>query len=442
MAEIFPFRGWRYDGGTVRLADVLTQPYDKITTAMQERYYAAGPFNLIPVEKGKSFPGDTARDNVYTRASEKLAEWVRAGVLIQDNEPSVYIYAQEFTVPGRREGIMRRGFIALGQLEDYSAGVILPHEKTLSGPKADRLELLRYTRTQTGQLFMMYEDRAGEIESLMDAAVRASTVSELQDEFGVTHGLWRVADPSALRQFCAAIASKKIVIADGHHRYETALAYRDECRGQVPAPDRNAPYEKAMMTFVNYAVPGLVIMPTHRVIRNLRDFSTAALGQKLLRWFEELPVAGDSGAMRTNARENFRRALADHAAQHAIGICTGEGLALYRLRAGVDLQNVLPDLSPAQRTLDVVLLHRLILQECLGITAEAVVRESHITYEREMDTAISAVDRGEAQMAFLLNPVSVTQVAEMALAGEVLPQKSTDFYPKLLSGLVIYRLDG
>jgi uncharacterized protein (DUF1015 family) len=450
MAEISPFRSWRYDTSKVSSADVLTQPYDKITPVMQERYYAASPFNLIPVEKGKSFPDDTASRNVYTRAADDLAKWIRTGVLIQDADPSIYVYAQEFAAPGANERddliersgrIRRRGFISLARLEDYSAGVIFPHEKTLSGPKADRLELLRRTRTQTGQLFMMYEDRSGEIESLMDAVARACPISELRDEFGVQHRLWKVSDSVAVEQFVAAMAAKKIVIADGHHRYETALAYRDECRRQAAEPNSNAPYEKAMMTFVNYVAPGLVILPTHRVVRNLRDFNAAAFRQKLLRWFEELPLPSDPQADRAGAHEDIRRALTDHAAEHAIGICNTEGCALVRLRADVGLENILRDVSPAQRSLDVVLLHRLILQECLGITAESVVRESYITYEREIDAAISAVDRGEAQMAFLLNPVSVAQVAEMAMAGEVLPQKSTDFYPKLLSGLAIYRLD-
>jgi uncharacterized protein (DUF1015 family) len=457
MAEIFPFRGWRYDGGKVRLLDVLTQPYDKITPAMQERYYDTSPFNLIAVEKGKSFPGDTARRNVYTRAAEKLEEWIRAGILIPDAEPSLYVYTQEFKLPGanqresggaRADIISRRGFIALGRLEDYSAGVVLPHEKTLSQPKADRLELLRHTRAQTGQLFMMYEDRTGEIESLLDATVGASPVSELRDEFGVHHRLWKVSAPAAIGQFAAAMAPRKIVIADGHHRYETALAYRDECR-RTAGPNRDAPYEKAMMTFVNYTAPGLVILPTHRVIRNLPDFNPASFRQKVARWFEELPLASnplndpvvDPGPAHPVAHESFRGALREHSAEHAIGICTVEGCAVYRLKANVRLENVLLDLSPAQRGLDIVLLHRLILRECLGISAEAVVRESHVSYEREMGAAIAAVDRGDAQMAFLLNPVSVTQVAEMALAGEVLPQKSTDFYPKLLSGLAIYRLD-
>jgi uncharacterized protein (DUF1015 family) len=451
MAKICPFRGWRYNQGQVRLADVLTQPYDKITPAMQERYYATSPFNLIPVEKGKSFQDDTAHNNVYTRAAEKLAEWSSAGVLAQDFAPSVYIYAQEFVIPaesqtgdrgGHPEVIRRRGFIALGRLEDYSAEIVFPHEKTLSGPKADRLELLRQTRTQTGQLFMLYEDDGGEIEVFMDEAMRQPSLSELRDEFEVQHRLWRVSDAHAVQQFVAAMGPKKIVIADGHHRYETALAYRDECRLHDIAPVRNETYEKAMMTFVNYTAPGLVILPTHRVIRNVRDFDPAAFRQKLLRWYEELPVPRDPQVAQASAHNNFHLALRDHVAEHAIGVCTSEGCVLYRLRDDVALENLLPDLSPAQRNLDVVLLHRLILQECMGISAEAVTRESHITYQREMSAAVAAVGRGKAQIAFLLNPVSVTQVAGMAIAGEALPQKSTDFYPKLLSGLVIYRLDG
>ena len=442
MADIFPFRGWRYDTGKVRLEDILTQPYDKITPAMQERYYAASPFNLISIEKGKSFPEDTSGNNAYTRASARLDEWIQKGILMQDATPSIYAYSQEFAVPGAAGRITRRGFISLARLEDYSAGVVFPHEKTLSAPKADRLELLRNTHVQTGQLFMMYEDRSGDIETLLDSVMAATPAGGLLDEFGVRHQLWVVSgDHAMIEDFRHAMAPKKIVIADGHHRYETALAYRDERRHRAFASDPDAPYEKAMMTFVNYAVPGLVILPTHRVIRNLKNFDPAAFRRKVSRYFEEIPKSQDLPPSAESGNDRLRRELQHHVNDHAIGVCTAEGCALYRLRPEVSLLSALPDLSPAQRNLDVVLLHRLVLQDCLGISSEATVRESNIVYEREMDAAIAATKRADAQIAFLLNPVSVEQVAEMALAGDVLPQKSTDFYPKLLSGLAIYGLD-
>jgi uncharacterized protein (DUF1015 family) len=448
MAEIFPFRAWHYDTSKVSLADVLTQPYDKITPAMQDRYYAASPFNLIAVEKGKPSPSDNGTENVYSRAAGKLDEWIRTGILQQDSTPSIYVYAQEFALPGSKDRQFRRGFIALGRLEDYAAGVVFRHEKTLSAPKADRLELLSRTRTQTGQLFMLYDDSFGEIEPLMAEAQRGPAAIDFQDEYGVRHQIWLVSDPAAVARFVAGMAKKKIVIADGHHRYETALAYRDACRARAGRIDLSAPYEKAMMTFFNDAAPGLVILATHRVLGNLRDFDATQFRECLRRWFVEMQFSFNSASERITSHENFRRELQARRSEHVIGVYTGDGaFSLFRLRPDVSLNDGLLErlfngLSAAQRELDVVLLHRLIIGECLGITPEAVVRESYITYEREMDAAIAAVDAGKAQLACLLNPVGVTQVAEMALAGDVLPQKSTDFYPKLLSGLAIYRLDG
>ncbi len=443
MAEIFPFRAWRYDTSKVSLADVLTQPYDKITPAMQERYYAASPFNLIRVEKGKALSGDNDVHNVYSRAAETLDEWTRDGILRQDPSPSIYVYSQEFTLPGADTRLSRRGFIALSRLEDYSAGVVFRHEHTLSGPKADRLELLRRTRTQTGQLFMLYEDRGGETESLLDEAQRAPAAGDFHDEFGVHHRLWTILQPAALARIVSAMADKKIVIADGHHRYETALAWRDECRQQAGRANPDAPHEKVMLTFVNSAAPGLVILPTHRVLRNLSGFEAMRFRDCLRAWFTEVRLPFASSAERAASYEKFRSEMRNRASEHVIGVYAGDGgFSVFRLRADAPLDRTLGNLSPAQRALDVTLLHRLMIQECLGITPEAVVRESHIAYEREMDAAIAAVDRGDAQLGCLLNPVDVNQMVEMALAGEVMPQKSTDFYPKLLSGVAMYRLEG
>src|ERR1700692_872492 len=190
MAEIFPFRAYRCNPARVEPDKVLTQPYDKITPAMAEKYAAASPYNLIPVEKGKSLPTDTPENNVYTRAAKALDEWIQAGVIVQDTAPSLYAYFQEYTVPGTSDRRVRKGFIALGRLEDYSSGVVFRHEQTLSGPKADRLELLRHTQTHTGQLFMIYSDPAARVDALLDAATRSKAEVELRDEYDVGQKLW------------------------------------------------------------------------------------------------------------------------------------------------------------------------------------------------------------------------------------------------------------
>jgi uncharacterized protein (DUF1015 family) len=441
MAEIFPFRAYRYNPALVEPAKVLTQPYDKITPAMAEKYAAASPYNLIPIEKGKSRPEDTQGDNVYTRAAQKLDEWIRAKVIVQDAAPSLYAYFQEYTVPGTSERRLRKGFIGVGRIEDYSAGVVFRHEQTLSGPKADRLELLRHTQTHTGQLFMLYGDPMARVDELLDASARSKAEVEIRDEYDVVHKLWPITDAQTVTAIGREMADKKLVIADGHHRYETALAYRDECRARAGRVDANAPYEKVMMTLFNTAGKGLTILPTHRVVANVPNFSMAGFRGSLANVFvvKSYPVSGS--AERPRAYEEFRRDLARGLEQRAVGAYAGNGaFHIFVLKKEANLEDLLKAVSAAQRRLDVVLLHRLILERGLNITQDAVKTEKNITYEREMDTAVAEVDSGHAQICFLLNPVSVETVAEMAMGGEVLPQKSTDFFPKLMSGITMYRM--
>ncbi|MGA8143599.1 MAG: DUF1015 domain-containing protein [Candidatus Acidiferrales bacterium] len=476
MAEIRPFRAYRYDTNRVALKDVLTQPYDKITPAMQDRYYAASPYNLIAIEKGRVMPSDTAENNVYTRAAKKLDEWIAEKILVQDAAPSIYVYAQDYLVPGTHSRRARIGFIALGRVEDYGAHVVFPHERTLSAPKADRIELLRHTRAQTGQLFMLYDDASRKIETLLEDIARRNSPIEMRDEFDVTHKLWPVTDVDVIRRVEAAMAPQKLVIADGHHRYETALNFRNEGRDEArdegrnecrqsssrnapghadpSAVDKNAAYEFAMMTFINTHSKGLTILPTHRVLRNLERFDFDRFRRSVSPYFDWYSYPFQNPEEREASYAEFRRDLeGTHHGRRAIGVYAGGGqhgatrtiadaFYLFLLRRDVDLEVLLPDLSEAQRGLDVVLLHRVLFEKGLGIRAEAVEAEKHISYEREMDAAIAAVDRGDAQLACLLNPVRVQQVTEIALGGGVLPQKSTDFYPKLLSGETIYKVEG
>jgi uncharacterized protein (DUF1015 family) len=444
MAEIQPFRAFRYDNNRVKLDQVLTQPYDKITPAMQERYYAASPYNLIVIEKGKALPDDSPQNNVYTRAAKTLEEWIAQKILVQDEAPGIYIYSQEYLVPGTRTRRTRTGFIALGRIEDYDAKVVFRHERTLSAPKADRIELLRHTRAQTGQLFMLYDDPERNIEMWLEEFSRKSAPLELRDEFDVMHRLWPVADAAFAQRIQKKMAAKKLIIADGHHRYETALAYRDECRARLGTADPLAAHEFAMMTFINTHSKGLTILPTHRLVRNVVNFDFERFRKSLGPYFDWYSYPFQNAEERAASYAEFRKDFAgQNHGRRAIGIYAGGGaFYLFALRRGADLEQFLPDVSEAQRGLDVVLLHRLILEKGLGITAEAVAAENNLGYEREMDAAIGAVDRGEAQLACLLNPVRVQQVVDIALGGDVLPQKSTDFYPKLLSGLAVFRVEG
>jgi uncharacterized protein (DUF1015 family) len=441
MAQLFPFRAYRYNPAKTDPAKVLTQPYDKISPEMQVRYASASPYNLIAVEKGLPRSDDSSTNNVYTRAAHALDDWIAADVLVRDSAPAFYAYFQDYEVPGITERRVRKGLIALGRVVDYSDGVVFRHEQTLSGPKADRLELLRHTRAHTGQLFMLYDDPSRGVDGILERSATGPATMKLLDEYDVVHSIWRITQSETIAAIQGALADKKLVIADGHHRYETALAYRNEQRAAQGKGDSNAPYEKVMMTLVNSHSEGLTILPTHRVVSGLAKFDLPAFRQRLSEYFEirDVPLTGDSPRRASAALGQLVNA---GSSGRAIGLYAGgDKLSLLELKLGASLASALPDATPSQRELDVVLLHSLILGKGLGITAEAVRQEQNIRYEREAAAAMDAVSAGRAQACFLLNPVRVEQVMRMALADEVLPQKSTDFYPKMLSGVTIYRLE-
>jgi uncharacterized protein (DUF1015 family) len=440
MARIYPFRAWRYNPSAVRLADVVTQPYDKISPAMQQAYYQRSPYNLVRIILGLPELFDAGKgENVYSRAARDFRAWCEQGVLIQEHDPCVFAYAQRFRVPGTELVKERRGFIALGKLHDYSEKVVFRHEQTLSKPKCDRLNLLKATRAHFGQIFMLYSDPSGSVEkNLYDGNGTAD--AEVTDEYGVLHRLWRVNNPSTIRLLTTAMDDKKLIIADGHHRYETALNYaKEHGHAQAQAESTAAglpqpPYPEAavMMTFVNMDSDGLVILPTHRVVHSLENFEPAAF--------------------RARAEEFFTvETLAPGDAQSYIGTLTGQtGTAFVAVtRAGDFLLRAKPeqtakalaDVPERQRQLDLTQLHSIILDRLLGLDAEKVREQTNLRYLRDAGEAVEQVHKGEADMAFLTNPVTMEQLREVAFAGEVMPQKSTDFFPKLLSGLTIYALD-
>ncbi len=434
MADILPFHALRYDLSKVSPGAVMTQPYDKITPAMQEKYYQASPYNLVRVILGKSEPGDGEQANVYTRAAAALKKWQDEHVLARDAEPSIYVYVQRFKVPNDPTGAdaERRGFIALGRVEDYDRKVVYRHEQTLSKPKADRLNLLQATRAHTEQIFMVYSDPADEVARLLKQD--GPPTFELRDEYGVLHRIWKVSDPATIDAAKAAMADKKLIIADGHHRYETALNFRNQMRQQKKG-GADAPYEYLMMTFVNMEAPGLVILPTHRVVFGLEHFNVPQLVTQLKQYFEveELgPVADVPSSVRRLANAGKDRT--------ALLAVTPDGS--YLLRSRPDVQPAaLKDLSAQQRQLDVVQLHKLILEEILGMSQEDISGQKHLHYIRDAAEAVNDVQQGKAQVVFLMNPARMQQVRDIAFAGGVMPQKSTDFYPKMMSGLTMYSLE-
>jgi uncharacterized protein (DUF1015 family) len=440
MAYVAPFRALRYDPARVDLTQVVTQPYDKITPAMQNRYYAADPHNLVRIILGKPQPSDHLEENVYTRAAASFTEWRRQGIFLQDPEQSLYQYIQRFQPPGGGAELERRGFIGLGKIEDYSAGIVHRHEQTLAKPKADRLELLRATQAHFGQLFMLYSDPTAEIDEALSGSSITNTENnrELRDEYGVLHHLRRVTDPVIIQLVCGKMREKKLIIADGHHRYETALNYRNQRRAAqegASVSSELAPYELVMMTFINMDGPGLVILPTHRVVHGLESFSPDALRDRARSYFSVEEV---DPSITANRALGILRA-AGKAGTALLGITANRAFLFDTPRpAAFSLLQSLPLL---QQSLDVVQLHKCLLEGVLGISEEAIRDQTNVSYVRDAEEALTRVREGSANIAFLINPVRMRQVRDIAFAGEVLPQKSTDFYPKLLSGLTIYALE-
>jgi uncharacterized protein (DUF1015 family) len=434
MAEIFPFRALRYDPHQVKLSDVVTQPYDKITEAMQERYYELSQHNLVRIILGKRQETDSATFNVYTRAAEYLHDWRSGGLLKQDTEASIYLYSQTFNVPGRRELAERHGLIALGRLHDYRDGVVFPHERTLSKPREDRLNLLRATKAHFGQIFMLYSDPKAQVEHLLRKTGDEEPDIAVLDEYEVLHRVWRISDPAILTGVRETFRDKRLLIADGHHRYETALAYRNERRAAGADLSHGASHEFVMMTFVRMESRGLVILPTHRVVQGLPTYDRERMLETAKPFFtiDRIDLRSESRSATTLLEEAGDNGTAFVAV-------TRQGPYLLRTKKR-PIQDALGEVSARQRELDVVQLHKILLERVLGISEEAIRNQEHIVYERDAFEAISRVRQG-ANVAFLMNPARIDQVSEIAFAGELLPQKSTDFYPKLLSGLTIYALE-
>jgi uncharacterized protein (DUF1015 family) len=440
MAEIYPFRALHYNQTAVDLQKVVTQPYDKISPEMRARYYAASPWNFVRLILRQATPGSS--QSVYSEAAAELQNWIEQRTLVSEGEPAIYPYVQEFAVPGepgetpRRK--QRRGFVALLRLEEYSSGVVHRHEETLSGPKADRMELLKATRCNFGQIFMLYSDPKGEIENLLRKETQAKPWQQMTDEYSSVHSMWRVPDPQIMEQVIDAMRSRKLVIADGHHRYETSLAYARARREEAPEDDR-ANY--IMATFVPLESDGLLVLPTHRVVHSLAGFDWEKLCSEAAPFFEVEKIA--CGGNVAQDAQTIRQALEKSGRERpTIAAYAGaKRAALLSLRQDADLAGALGEFPETLRSLDVVLLHGLILEKVIQISRQAVREQKHLRYVRELEQAVEEVNAGQAQVAFLMNPTPIRAVCDNAYAGLPLPQKSTDFYPKLLSGLTVYWMD-
>jgi uncharacterized protein (DUF1015 family) len=438
MPIIAPFRALRYNAAAVGdLSKVVAPPYDVISPDEQEALYAAHPHNVVRLILAKDAPD---RDR-YQSAARDLAEWIARGVLAPDPAPAIYPYAQRFTLATGEERT-RSGFIALVRLEDFGKGV-KAHERTLAAPREDRYRLMTATSANLSQVFALYRDPKREVDAAIESA-RGEPVAQFRTADAVWHTLWRLTDPEAIRGIAARLLHEPLVIADGHHRYETALRYRDEMRRRYPDAPANASFEYMTLFLCNTADPGLVILPTHRLLRPIPGFDPDVLANRLGEYFrisERLVPAPNPAGARSVART--LREHAEMGPTFAVAAAKRPTMLVATVKPNLDLSSIpaMPA-SPALRKLDVVALHAICLQTILGLSPEEIEKGGPIAYVKDFAEAIARSRTGEEfAAAFLLPATHIDHVYEVAEAGERMPQKSTFFYPKILSGLALRKID-
>lgn len=425
MADIRPFRAWRFTAKAGKIEELTCPPYDIISEEQRQGFLSRNPHNIIRLE----LPRDGA--DPYAAAGETLRRWKEEGILQQDDNAAFYIYDITFTVDGVTRTV--GGLMAQTHLEEFEKGIVLPHEFTLSKAKEDRLNLMKATHSNFSHIYALYRDDSGRVEEMLTAQRAQAPLVEMTDEAGLIHRLWAVTDEGVTTAIRAQLADTKLYIADGHHRYETALNYRNYCYQQGTPVGTGADY--IMMMLVEMSHPGLVVFPTHRLLRDLESLDADALLTACEEYFTV-----ERGVAVAAMKERLDEAYA--AGQTAFGFYAGgESAALLILRDGAVMDELLPELSAVSRRLDVTVLHSLILERLLGIDKENMANQVNLTYTRDAEEAVAGVDAGQFQAAFLMNPTRVEEIRDVAAAGEKMPQKSTYFYPKLITGLTVNSLD-
>jgi uncharacterized protein (DUF1015 family) len=435
--EIKAFRAFRFNDSVVGNAtDCICPPYDVIDPDMQDVLYNKSDFNAVRIVKGKTSDSDTEADNKYTRAGASFADWIEKGALAQDDKEAIYAYVQDFDIAGI--SCTRSGFVALGKLQPFGDGV-QPHEKTLDGPKADRLKLMREKKAQFGQIFMLFDDPKKVADKLIEKAAAGKCLIDFTDEDGVKHKIYPIDDPADVNAISSMMASKEAVIADGHHRYETALNYFNETK--------NPAAEYRMMTFVNMHNEGLVVLPTHRLVAGLEGFDIAKAVEKIADKFEVAPYTFANDSEKESAKEKmFAQMKSDFESnKNSFGIYAADGnFYVAVLKDGKSMSNACPDMSDAAKGLDVNVLHTLVLDKVMGIGDKELAGQSNLKYIKDIGDAIAQsiakVDSGQSQAVFFMNSTRIDQVRDIAAANEKMPQKSTFFYPKIYTGLVVNKL--
>jgi uncharacterized protein (DUF1015 family) len=430
MADVRAFRGFRYDLGTVgALSNVIAPPYDVIDPPLQRRLYDASPYNAIRVELTKDEPGDSETVNKYTRAASTLKGWLDDGAVRQDTSRNLYVYEQTFAVEGQTH--TRRGFLARVRLEPFGTGRIFPHEQTLSGPKADRLKLYHATNFNVSPVFGLYPDEAGEVYAKLEAVTRKQPPVEATDHLGVTNRLWVVNEQTVISAVIGLMGPKPVFIADGHHRYETGLKYLEEKRAAGEVTDEDAPANYCLMMLVGMSDPGLIILPTHRLVSGLPAVTAPQLRAALAEDFDVLETYDNAAACWQDVELD--------GSQSCLGFGTvADGQwTVARLKNPAAMDALAPEQSPAWRGLGVSILHKLVLDRLVAPKFGGTPACRYVHLLREVDDDVAA--KG-CQLACLVPPAAMGHVESIAGNREKMPPKSTYFYPKIVTGMVYHSL--
>ncbi|MFW6006708.1 MAG: DUF1015 domain-containing protein [Halanaerobiales bacterium] len=425
MAEVYPFCGYRYNPKKINnINQVVTPPYDKINEREQESYYTASPYNIVRLILGK---GEKPFNNRYEEAADNLNKWMKKNIVVKEDKKVFYVYVQEYEIENKK--YKRKGFIGLGKIEGEEG--VKAHEETMEGPKADRLNLIRATEANFGHIFMLYSDKEKKVNNILNQIVeKDEPLLEVKDKDQNKHQLWKIEDAEAIDLIKEHMKNKKLYIADGHHRYQTALNFKNECEKKGYTGD----FDKRMMTFVNIEDPGLTILPTHRLVYGLPKFNI----DKFLK-----EIKSEFSVSQFIEKEDMYDKMEKNVDENIFGFCSKYDDKYYTLTLKEDklMDSLIPDHSRKWRKLDVAVLHKAILERYMGIDEKALEEKRNIDYIRYRDQAIKQLKNDDKyQTAFILNPTSVQEVKEVADIGERMPQKSTDFYPKLLTGLTLFKL--
>ena len=432
MAKVIPFRALRYNTAKIEdLSLVTTPPYDIISPDEQEAFYKAHPANVIRLEYGKTYDADTDANNRYTRAAADLKAFIDEQLLITEEQPAFYLYEEIFTLKGG-EVKSFKGFMGLTELAEFSEKIVLPHEETLSKAKTDRFNLMQTTGANFSQIYCLYMDPERKLTAIIDRESAKSPDICFKTADGITHRLWIIKDEKTCAEITDGFAGKQLFIADGHHRYETALNFRNKCRAESNSAD-GAPYDYVMMMLVEMDDPGLVVFPTHRMLKNLASFDEAEALEKISRNFD-----AEKTAAAGNVSEQIENSLKASGDKCVFAFYTG-GDYFYKLtlRDPEVMKTAAAGKTAAYAALDVSVLHTLILRDIFGIDTDKLANQTNLVYTRLADEAVSAVSDGSFTCSFLLNATKVRQIKDVSLANDKMPQKSTYFYPKIITGLVM-----